>query len=73
LLDRSIDIMFIDACYETDAVLHDIDGWTPKLAHGVILAGDDYGRPTVAEAVSVRFADARVTRSGCLWWTELPR
>ena len=22
---------------------------------------------------SLRFADARVTPSGCVWWTELPR
>ncbi len=71
--DRSIDMLFIDACHDTDAVLRDIDGWTPKLAPGAIVAGDDYGWPSVAQAVSLRFADVRVTPSGCVWWTELPR
>lgn len=71
--DRSIDMLFIDACHETDAVLDDIDGWIPKLAPGAIIAGDDHGWPSVAQAVSQRFADARVTPSGCVWWTELPR
>ncbi len=71
--DRSIDILFIDACHETDAVLRDVDGWIPKLAPGAIVAGDDHGWPSVAQAVSLRFANARVTPSGCMWWTELPR
>lgn len=71
--DRSIDMVFIDACHETDAVLRDIDSWVPKLAPGAIVAGDDYGWPSVAQAVALRFADVRVTPSGCVWWTEVPR
>jgi predicted O-methyltransferase YrrM len=71
--EHSIDMLFVDACHETEAVLSDIDRWLPKLAPGAIVAGDDYGWPTVAQAVAQRFADVRVTPSGCVWWTELPR
>jgi predicted O-methyltransferase YrrM len=70
---RSIDMLFVDACHETAAVLRDIDHWLPKLAPGALVAGDDYGWPSVASAVAQRFADVRVTPSGCVWWTELPR
>ena len=70
--DRSIDMLFIDPCHETNAVLHDIDGWIPKLAPGAIVAGDNFGWPSVAQAVSQRFADAHVTPPGYVWWTELP-
>ena len=71
--EHSVDMLFIDACHETGAVLRDIDRWRPKLAPGAIVAGDDYGWASVAEAVALRFADVRVTPSGCVWWTELPR
>lgn len=71
--DRSIDILFIDACHETYAVLRDVNGWIPTLAPGVNVAGDDHGWPSGPQAVSLRFADAPVTPSGCVWWTELPR
>ena len=71
--ERSVDMLFIDGCHETEAVLRDLDRWHPKLAPGAIVAGDDYGWSSVAEAVSLRFADIRTTSSGCVWWTELPR
>lgn len=71
--ERSVDMLFIDACHETAAVLRDIDRWMGKLAPGAIVAGDDYGWTSVAEAVAQRFADVRVTPSGCVWWTELAR
>jgi len=63
--DRSIDILSIDACHETDAVLRDVDCRIPELAAGPIVAGDDHGWSSVAQAASLRFADARVTPSGC--------
>jgi predicted O-methyltransferase YrrM len=71
--EHSVDMLFVDACHDTAAVLRDIDSWMPKLAPGAIVAGDDYGWPSVAQAVTQRFADLRVTPSGCVWWTELAR
>jgi hypothetical protein len=70
---HSVDMLFIDGCHESAAVLRDIDRWRLKLAPGAIVAGDDYGWASVAEAVALRFSDVRVTPSGCVWWTELPR
>jgi predicted O-methyltransferase YrrM len=66
--DGSLDCVFIDACHETPSVLSDIDVWQPKLAAGGMLAGDDYGWPSVRAAVEQRFAQVNATPSGCVWW-----
>jgi predicted O-methyltransferase YrrM len=71
--DGSVDMIFIDACHDTDAVLRDIDAWADKLAPGAIVAGDDYGWPSVAEAVTQRFSDVSVSPSGCVWWARARR
>jgi len=71
--DASVDMLFIDACHDTEAVVRDIDHWLPKIAPGGIVAGDDYGWPSVAQAVAQRFPDAGVSPSGCVWWWQAPR
>lgn len=68
--DGSVDMLFIDASHETDAVLRDIDAWRAKLNPDGIIAGDDYGWPSVAQAVAQRFREIRVSPSGCVWWTR---
>jgi predicted O-methyltransferase YrrM len=67
----SIDMLFIDACHETDAVVRDIDAWIYKIAPGGTLAGDDYGWPSVAQAVASRFTEVNVCPSGCVWWIQV--
>lgn len=62
-----LDCVFIDGCHDTPAVLADIDVWLPKVRPGGWLTGDDYGWPSVKEAVHQRFNDARGTPSGCVW------
>lgn len=51
--DKSIKIVFIDACHEYDCVVADIQAWLPKVQDGGILAGHDYnhGWPGVNQAV----------------------
>jgi len=71
--DATVDMLFIDACHDTDAVLRDIDAWSAKLAPGAIVAGDDYEWASVAQAVAQRFANVNVSPSGCVWWTEVGR
>ncbi len=71
--ERSVDMLFIDGCHDTEALLRDIDRWMPKLAPGAIVAGDDFGWPSVAQAVSLRFPDAHASPSGCVWWWQVPR
>jgi hypothetical protein len=64
-------MLFIDACHETDAVVRDIDAWIYKIAPGGTLAGDDYGWPSVAQAVASRFTEVNVCPSGCVWWIQV--
>jgi predicted O-methyltransferase YrrM len=71
--DGSVDMLFIDACHETEAVLRDIDAWRTKLAPGAVIAGDDYGWPSVADAVGQRFTGVNVSPSGCVWYVEAGR
>jgi len=63
----SVDMIFIDACHDTDRVLRDIDAWMDKLAPGAIVAGDDYTWPSVAAAVTERFPNANISPSGSVW------
>lgn len=69
--DRSMDFVFIDAAHDTASVLADIDAWLPKIAPGGVIAGDDYGWPTVEAAVGTRFPARHVSESGAVWWTRI--
>mgnify|MGYP003335234449 CR=1 FL=1 len=41
--DGSVDFVFIDADHSYEAVKQDIQTWLPKVRHGGVLAGHDYG------------------------------
>jgi predicted O-methyltransferase YrrM len=69
--DASLDMVFIDACHDTEAVLKDIDVWTRKLVPRGILAGDDYGWESVSQAVHERLGAVNATPSGHVWWKQL--
>ena len=50
--DGSVDFVFIDADHSYEAVKQDIQTWLPKVRHGGVLAGHDYGwAGTVQRAV----------------------
>lgn len=38
-----IDLLYIDGCHKYESVVRDISMWLPKVKHGGIIAGDDYG------------------------------
>jgi Methyltransferase domain len=67
---QSVDMLFIDGCHETEAVLRDIDTWLPKLTASGVIAGDDYGWESVRRAVHQRFLDVRISPSGSVWWAR---
>ena len=58
-LDRSLNLVYIDADHAYDAVLADIRAWTAKLASPGIMSGHDYdgGHEGVARAVRETFGD----------------
>ncbi|CAK8990840.1 Hypothetical protein SCF082_LOCUS2406, partial [Durusdinium trenchii] len=51
--DESLDIVFLDARHDYEAVLDDVAAWKPKVREGGILSGHDFSWmfPTVAMAV----------------------
>lgn len=63
--DRSIDIVFIDACHEYHCVRQDIDAWLPKVKSGGIISGHDYywGENGVKKAVDETFGDKVIYRN----------
>jgi predicted O-methyltransferase YrrM len=73
--NESIDLVFIDADHSRDAVLGDLEAWTPKVKKGGVIAGHDYGArryPGVKEAVDAFFRGHPhgVRRdANKVWWT----
>lgn len=59
----SIEIVFIDAANEYDAVKQDIHTWLPKIRKGGIIAGHDYLLPSVKKAVDEIFKDRVLFRN----------
>ncbi len=52
--DESLDLVWIDANHSYQCVKEDMHAWLPKVKHGGILSGDDYGLqfPGTIEAVN---------------------
>lgn len=58
--DGSLDFVYIDANHGYSQVTEDLAAWTPKVRHGGVVAGHDYGRAKVGqvkEAVTRWVAD----------------
>mmetsp|Transcript_35375 Transcript_35375/g.65877 ORF Transcript_35375/g.65877 Transcript_35375/m.65877 type:complete len:411 (+) Transcript_35375:64-1296(+) len=75
--DRSLDIVFLDARHDFQAVVDDVRAWKPKLRPGGILSGHDFSWmfPTVAMAVYQETFDApdrtvNLAPDG-VWWLHL--
>lgn len=72
-LPRSLDVVYIDACHEYDAVLADIDAWYYRVRRGGYICGHDYheGFPGVILAVDSRF-DVEATFLDSSWVHRVP-
>ncbi len=57
--DGSLDLVFIDADHQYDAVLRDLTAWWPKIAPGGRIAGHDY-----SSEIDKRFAQPKYGTSG---------
>lgn len=72
--DGSIDFVFIDAAHDYENVRADICAWLPKIKHGGVLAGHDYGAkdwPMVRVAVEQTLSSGNVqTRADTVFWYE---
>jgi hypothetical protein len=44
--DKSLDMVYLDACHTYEAVLEDLEVYLPKLKKGGIMAGHDFLNPT---------------------------
>lgn len=60
LADSAAYFVFIDADHSQHAVARDLEAWTPKMVPGGLMAGHDYGMPSVGAAVRAFFGSAAV-------------
>lgn len=67
----SVDLVFIDADHEYEAVRQDVEAWKPH-CHG-ILCGHDYSRqfPGVVKAVDEAFTPEQLHWKGNVWWVDM--
>ena len=66
------DMVFIDGAHEYEAVLADIDFWTPFIAPGGLICGHDYGWASgVDRAVNERFPKAEIAQRTSIWFQQL--
>lgn len=47
--DNSLDLVFVDASHDFDAVYYDIENWIKKVKLGGFICGHDYGHPHIGE------------------------
>jgi glycosyltransferase involved in cell wall biosynthesis len=70
--DGSQDAVFLDGDHTTEAVLADIRAWVPKIRSGGYIAGHDFDRSSVRDAVLAWFPEDKVRVYGRCWITQLP-
>jgi len=68
--DASLAFVFIDASHDQDSVLADVKAWLPKVRPGGVIAGHDYGYPSVRFAVHKAIPEA--IEIGSSWRYEVP-
>ncbi len=73
VVSDDLDLVYIDACHEYEAVKNDMKCWLPKVRAGGILSGDDYYRETVGQAVADFLKDypqyeLKVSDNKTQWW-----
>ena len=73
VLPDDLDLVYIDANHQYEAVLNDMVRWLPKVRKGGILSGDDYSREPVVQAVADFLKDypqykLQVSDNKTQWW-----
>ena len=66
--ERSVDMVFVDADHSYDAVRRDLLAWAPKLKHGGVMCGHDWGWVGVRVAVRETYGGVGVFES--IWYTR---
>jgi predicted O-methyltransferase YrrM len=71
--DHEFDLIFIDACHSTEAVIADIINWTPKIKMSGIICGHDIVYRKVWKAVKQMIPNFKVWmgKSDAVWFYEL--
>jgi hypothetical protein len=74
-LDKSLDVVYIDAEHTCDAVVRDIQAWAPKIKPGGLLCGHDYYniKPfEVRKAVAMIGGPCGITHEAApSWWCHI--
>jgi hypothetical protein len=65
--DESLDFVFIDANHSYENVKNDITGWFPKIKNGKTIAGHDYEKNGVSQAVNEFFAGRKIISNNSSW------
>lgn len=69
-LDRSVDVVFIDAAHDFESVKADIKAWLPKIKMGGMICGHDLSDKGVNNAVREMFPDFN-KEPGDIWSVRL--
>jgi cephalosporin hydroxylase len=67
--DLSVDFVFIDANHSYEHVIADIKAWMPKVKHGGLLSGHDYGEPCEVKRAVDEMLGGKISLMGTCWYT----
>lgn len=70
---KYFDLVYVDANHSYENVMEDLTLWFDKVKHRGILAGDDYGWPSVARAVDEFFGERNIHvnfEGSRTWWVR---
>lgn len=66
--DKSLDLVYIDADHGYEAVIRDLDLWTPKIRPGGFIGGHDYSEAVPSIHVKAAVTDYVSTRGIAPWF-----
>ena len=79
--DRSLGVVFIDACHTYEHVREDVLAWLPKVRPGGLLCGHDYngtgdrtgkfGVKRAVDELASLYNKTTCTESGHIWWWKI--
>jgi predicted O-methyltransferase YrrM len=69
--DKTIDVVFIDACHDYDCVICDINAWLPKIKTGGIIGGHDYNQAGVKMAVKDILSNLDILEQELCWYCNI--
>lgn len=63
--DESVTFLLLDGSHDYDSVLADLRAWYPKVKSGSMIAGDDWTKPGVRQAVAEFFGGLGIEFTPC--------